>query len=339
MGTEQVQLSALVEEAPDNMTILDALGKCHQQVRTHSRSLVAVSGGWDSDIMLDMVIRCGGRESTDFVFFNTGLEYEATKRHLQYLEDKYGIDIHVVPPVKPIPTCVREYGVPFWSKRVSEYIYRLQKHGFQWEDEPFDVLLARYPRCKAALRWWCNDWPKKKNGGESCFNIAYTPELKEFMVQYPPDFWISPKCCEYGKKKPAEKYIEAGGFDLNCTGVRKAEGGARATAYSTCYTKALEGPDQYRPVFWFTDEDKREYDEHYGLTHSDCYKVWGMGRTGCAGCPFGKNFEEEIELAETHEPKFHKAMLKVFGKSYDYTRRFLTFRDFEELEDTDDWML
>lgn len=338
MRTDKVQLLDLMQEAPDNMTIMDALGKCHQQVRTHSRGMVAVSGGWDSDLMVDMIIRCGGRENTTFVFFNTGFEYEATKRHLRYLEDKYGIDIYVVPPLKPIPTCVREYGVPFWSKRASEYIYRLQKHGFQWEDEPFDVLLERYPRCRAALRWWCNDWPKKENGGESCFNIAYTPGLKEFMVQSPPDFLISPKCCEYAKKKPAEKYLEAYDFDLNCTGVRKAEGGARATAYKTCYTKALEGPDQYRPVFWFTDGDKIEYTIHYDLTLSDCYEVWGMRRTGCAGCPFGKNFEEEIELARKYEPKFHKAMLKLFGKSYDYTRRFLAFRE-QQKEGTDDWML
>jgi hypothetical protein len=70
-----------------------------------------------------------------------------------------------------------------------------------------------------------------------------------------------------------------------------------------------------------------EFDEHYGSTHSDCYEVWGMKRTGCAGCPFGKNFEGELALAEKYEPKFHKAMLNVFGASYDYTRRFLAFRE------------
>ena len=113
---------------------------------------------------------------------------------------------------------------------------------------------------------------------------------------------------------------------MECSGVRKAEGGQRATGYGTCFSAALAGADQYRPLFWFTDADKAEYDAHYGVEHSDCYKVWGMKRTGCAGCPFGKDFELELALAEKYEPKFHRAMLKVFGVSYDYTRQFLEFR-------------
>lgn len=324
---EKITFTALLDDAPENLTIQDALGKCYQHIKNHDRLVVAVSGGWDSDDMTDLVIRCGGKDKATFVFFNTGLEYDATKRQIKHLEEKYGIEIQILPPIKPIPLCVREYGVPFWSKRVSEYIYRLQRHGFQWEDEPFEVLLAKYPRCKAALRWWCNAWPAKDNGEESNFNISYIPWLKEFMIENPPDFKISAKCCHYGKKEPVRKFMEAGDFDLNCTGVRKAEGGARATVYSTCYTKAMSGPDQYRPLFWFTDADKVEYDQHYGVTHSDCYKVWGMTRTGCAGCPFGKDFEKELQLAQTYEPKFYKAMVKVFGASYDYTRRFLEFRE------------
>ena len=100
----------------------------------------------------------------------------------------------------------------------------------------------------------------------------------------------------------------------------------RATGYSSCFTPALAGADSYRPLFWFTDTDKAAYDAHYGIEHSDCYKVWGMKRTGCAGCPFSKDFEQELALAEQYEPKFHKAMLNVFGVSYEYTRQFLEFR-------------
>lgn len=323
----KIKFTDLLAEAPPNLTIQDAIGKCYQQINNHDKPVVSVSGGWDSDDMVDLITRCGGREKSTFVFFNTGLEYDATKQQIKHLEEKYGIEVQILPPIKPIPLCVREYGQPFWSKRASEYIYRLQRHNFQWEDEPFDVLLEKYPRCKAALRWWCNAWPVKDNGQNSNFNISYIPWLREFMIENPPDFKISAKCCTYAKKEPVRKFMEAGDFDLNCTGIRKAEGGARATAYRTCYTQALAGPDQYRPLFWFSDADKVEYDQHYGVTHSDCYKVWGLDRTGCAGCPFGKDFEKELAAAEKYEPKFHKAMLKVFGKSYDYTRRFLEFRE------------
>lgn len=314
----------LIDSAPENLAIVDALMKCQMQVRRHQKIMVSVSGGSDSDVMLDLIIRCGGKDKTEFVFFNTGLEYEATKRQIEYLNEEYDIKIQVIPPIKSIPLCVKQYGVPFWSKQVSEMIERLQKHGFQWEDEPLGVLLEKYPRCKSALRWWCSDFGR--DGKVSPFDIAYIRWLKEFLITNPPTFPISNKCCHYAKKGPAKKYLDEHFFDLNCVGVRQTEGGARATRYKNCYTAATDGPSLYRPLFWFSDSDKTEYDEHYDLTHSDCYKVWGMKRTGCAGCPFGRNYEEELRLAEKYEPKFHKAMLKLFGQSYEYRRQFEVFR-------------
>ena len=323
---EKVELMDLLETAPANLAIGDALVKCYHTLHTHEKIVASVSGGADSDIMIDLLTKCGAKDKTTFVFFNTGFEYEATKRQLDHLESKYGIKIERMPPIKPIPLCVREHGVPFWSKHVSEKIMRLQRHNFQWEDEPLEVLLEKYPRCRSAIRWWCNDW-KKDNGTRSQLNIEWVRGLKEFMIAHPPQFKISPKCCHYSKKEPAKKYRESGDFDLDCTGIRKAEGGERSMSFSNCFTRSDSGcADKYRPLFWFSDADKAEYDEHYGIEHSDCYRVWGMKRTGCAGCPFGKDFETELALAEKYEPKFHKAMMKVFGPSYEYTRQFLEFR-------------
>lgn len=322
----EMTMLELLDGAPDNLTIQDGIGKCLSMVRSHEKIMVGVSGGADSDNMIHMIILCGGKEKTTFVFYNTGLEYQATKKHLAELEQKYDIKIHVIPPIKPIPLCVKEHGVPFWSKRASEMIMRLQNNGFQWEDEPLEVLLEKYPRCRTGVRWWCNDY-KKDNGDPSALNIEWAPYLKEFMIANPPTFRISNKCCHYAKKEPARKYEEAGDFDMACTGVRKAEGGYRATGITTCYTQALAGADQYRPLFWFSDADRAEYENHYGVEHSDCYKVWGMTRTGCAGCPFGKEFEQELELIQKYEPKFYKAVMKIFGQSYEYTRQYLKFRE------------
>lgn len=315
----------VVCEAPPG-PVLDMFSKAWDVIRRYDRPMVAVSGGSDSDILVDLFTKLDPDGKVTYVYFNTGMEYDATKRHLKDLEQKYGIKIEWIDPDLPIPTCCRRYGVPFWSKRVSEYIYRLQKHNFQWEDEPFEVLYARYPRCKAALRWWCNEWPNLANGGVSAFNIGYTPWLKEFMVENPPPMPISAKCCEKAKKAPATKYQDAQDFDLSVNGVRKAEKGARAQAYHTCYTRNTYGVDSFRPLFWLSDEDKLEYKLVYGITNSDCYEVWGMTRTGCPGCPYGKEFEQELVLMQQYEPKFHKAALNIFGASYEYTRAYLQYR-------------
>ena len=307
--------------------------KVYYELKDHQKILCAISGGYDSDIMLDMIERFGGHGKTTYIFQNTGLEYAATKRHLKDLEAHYGIEIIELKPKKAIPTCVKTYGVPFWSKYVSQMLQRLQKHNFQWEDEPFEVLYARYPRCKSALRFWCNDF-KTKNGQISKFNIEYVRGLKEFMIANPPDFRISPKCCDYAKKDPAHDFLAAGDFDMNCVGVRKAERGARSTAYTSCFDVGWKagtyGCDQFRPLFWMNNAQKEAYRLHFGLVRSDCYEVWGMKRTGCACCPFGKEFETELELVQIYEPKMVGAVEAIFGKSYEYTRKFLNSRKIKE---------
>lgn len=330
MKEERIEVSPntydTVIDAPGG-PIMDMMAKANSIFMQKSRIMVSVSGGSDSDIMTDVTYRLDPEKKAVYVNFDTGLEYEATKRHLNDLEKKYGIKIERIPPVLPIPTCCRKYGVPFWSKRVSEMIYRLQKHNFKWEDKPFDVLILEYPNCRAALRWWCNMYETRENGGESSLNIAYAPYLKEYMVANPPPFRISAKCCEKAKKEPAARYEAEGGFDLVCTGIRKSEKGVRSIKLKNCFTINDCAADAYRPLFWLTDEDKREYKEHYSVVYSDCYEIWGMTRTGCVGCPYGKEFEQELELIREYEPKFYQAVMKIFGDSYEYTRGYMRFRE------------
>ena len=200
-------LDEILKSAPDNPHIVEAFVKGMAHLRNHKKVMVSVSGGSDSDVMMDLLSRCGNEENVYYVFFDTGLEYAATKNQIAYLNDKYGVQIHKIPPIKPIPICVREFGVPFWSKHVSEMMYRLQCHGFQWEDASYEELLLKYPKCKSALQWWCNEH-KMNNGGMSSFNIGYTSYLKEFILLNPPKFKISNRCCTYAKKKPALNFIK-----------------------------------------------------------------------------------------------------------------------------------
>lgn len=304
---------------PNNVTILDAAIKLEDHLSTHERILVSISGGSDSDVMMDMIQRLGGQ--VIYVFFDTGLEYQATRDHIALLREKYGVEILVYKAVRPIPVSCKVYGQPFLSKEVSERIERLQRHNFQWEDEPFEVLWERYPHCKAALRWWCNEF-----GGVGRFNISRNKWLKEFMTANPPWFRISPKCCD-GAKKNVSHAVEAElSPDLVVVGVRKAEGGARGVAYKSCYSPANDTKiAQFRPLFYWHNADKLEYEARCGICHSDCYTVYGLKRTGCACCPFGRDFEAELAAAHLYEPNLETAANHVFGDSYEYTRRYRAF--------------
>lgn len=314
-------IEELLQDCPVNSVIGDNLIRAWSKINSdkYNTILCSISGGSDSDEMLDIIWRCDKDNKVTYVWFDTGLEYQATKDHLKYLEQKYNIKIQSYRAIKPIPVSCKQYGQPFISKQVSDYISRLQKHNFRWEDKSFEELYEKYPRCKSALEWWCN---KKKS---DTFNIRRNKYLKEYMVKYPPQFNISSKCCLYAKKNVMHKLINEVNYDLNIIGVRKAEGGTRATAYKSCFDENASGCDNYRPLFWYKNNDKDCYDVAYAIEHSSCYTEYGLKRTGCAGCPFGRDFEYELEVIEKYEPKLYKAVNNIFGNSYEYTRKYKQF--------------
>lgn len=318
--------------------IRDAFRKLHANLKFRSeRAVVAISGGSDSDVMLDMFRILEPEKNypeaeLHYTWFNTGLEYTATKQHLGYLEKRYGITIEQKRAKTPVPNGCKEYGLPFLSKKAAGYFGRLQDHGFdfsRWGNESFQFLNAMYPKCSSALRFWCNEWGEGSRMNISCYRL-----LKEFMIENPPQFRISDKCCNGAKKDVAHDYIKEIGATLNIVGVRQAEGGARAMAYTSCFSEKNNRGDiaQFRPLFFFTDEDKELYCEVRGIVHSALYEEYGFARTGCACCPFGTKFEDELKTAEKIEPGLCLAANNIFGPAYEYTRAYRQFKARHDLE-------
>lgn len=298
----------------DYVRINNTLGKMRLYLSNHEDICVSVSGGADSDVIVHMICTYfrDYLPKIHFVFADTGIEYQATREHLAYIEQRYGIHIDRVKGT-PIPVAVRKYGTPLKSKQVSEYIQRLQKHDFLFEDGTFDTLSKRYPGTKAALRWWCNDW-----GEKSRFNINWNKGFKEKLMEEKLSFRVSAMCCTFSKKKPLTDYQKKVHCDLLITGERKAEGGARTGRHTSCFETKSNGLDHYMPLWFWNDDTKHYYVESENILHSDCYTVYGMKRTGCVGCPFGRNVAHELRVISKYEPKLYKLVWSVFGKAYEY---------------------
>ena len=319
--TKPKDIGELLDRCPKNQTIGDNLIRAWSKINSnkYGKEVCTISGGSDSDVMLDICWQCDKDNKIEYVWFDTGLEYQATKDHLKFLEEKYGIEIKPYRAIKPIPLTCKEYGQPFLSKKVSLMISGLQRRGFKFEDKPFEELIKEYDGGKSYIEWWCN-----KNQSHQ-FNIEQNKWLKEFMIENPPDFKISNVCCKYAKKDVIHKLLKENGYELNISGVRKAEGGLRANAYKSCFDEVGDTFDNYRPLFWYTNSDKEDYEDAYNIIHSKCYTEYGLKRTGCAGCPFGRDFEQELKVIEQYEPKLFKAVNNIFGKSYEYTRKYREF--------------
>ena len=93
-----------------NFAIIDGYAKAVSVLSRSHTPLCSISGGSDSDIVLDVIQNVDEKKKVRYFWIDTGLEYRATKEHLNDLEKKYGIEIERIKACKPIPICCKEYG-------------------------------------------------------------------------------------------------------------------------------------------------------------------------------------------------------------------------------------
>lgn len=264
----------------------------------HANIMISVSGGADSDCIVHLVCTYFPEyiDKCHFVFCDTGLEFQATKEHIQYLREHYNIDIKKVRGESVVYAC-KKYGVPILNKTKAHYI---------------DMYMRRTPKAHYLVF----------EANEPHMHFKFTEKERE-LVRYldKTDIKVSSKCCDVSKKKPLKDYAHKNYIDLNVTGERKAEGGPRATAHHSCFEEQKE-IDKFMPLFWWTNKIKADFEKTEGIVHSRCYTEYGMKRTGCTGCPFGRDTPKELEILKKYEPQLFRAVKNVFGESYRLTDRF-----------------
>lgn len=319
----------------------------------HPNAICSYSGGSDSDIMIDLIERtrkmfntaCGREvlKPIKYVFFNTGLEMKATKDHVKATAEKYGVEIEECRPKINIVKAARKYGIPFMSKHFSQALGDWQRKDVPMsiideyekaEDKAatFQKFVICYPKSKRLINFLLNT---DKNGVQHFNQLGFQSEkyLREYMEKYPPDFQISAKCCGYCKKQVAHQVQK--GFDMVITGERMAEGGVRATSNrmleinplnTMCFFEQSNGQYRFRPLYYVSDKDKEWYKHEYGIKYSDAYEVYGLTRTGCCGCPISYKAVDDLEKIRPYEPNVVKAAWNIFGKSYEYRRKYNEFK-------------
>lgn len=309
----------------------------------HPKAICSYSGGSDSDIMIDLIERTRKAfelPPVDYVFFNTGLEMQATKNHLKATAENYDIEIKPVRPKIGIVQATRKYGIPLISKAFSGNLSRWQKNNIplsvtdeyehaEDKQKKFRELNARYPNNKGVLEFLCSCVDGEPIGRNQ-FRINSAEYFLDFMKINPPDFKISSMCCNCCKKQPAH-HIEKD-YDMIITGERKAEGGQRsilrhADGYTECFTPQSNNQYRLRPLYYVSDTDKAWYKEQYDIHYSDAYEVYGLTRTGCCGCPISYKAVEDLEKIRPYEPNVVKAAWNIFGASYEYRQKYNAYKE------------
>ena len=329
-------------EAPQKFQAIESI--IARRLTEHPNAICSYSGGSDSDIMIDLVERVRktyGLSPIKYVFFNTGLEMEATKRHVRETAQKYGVEIETVRPKMGIVNATRKYGQPFVSKIMSEGLNEWQKKGVpltvadeyaQAEDKAAKrrELRERFPKCESVLNFLCCC----NAAGEPRPNIQLVINSSRYMLDFirenPPCFKISAECCDHCKKAPAHRIQK--GYEMVITGERRDEGGMRSVPRqgeankTMCFSETSSGQYRLRPLYYVSDADKAWYKEFYGVRYSDAYEVYGLTRTGCCGCPISYKAVDDLKMIEPWEPNLVKAAWAIFGDSYRYRQQYNEYK-------------
>ncbi len=271
---------------------------------------LSFSGGKDSTVMLELIKELGWKNKIKVIFFNTLMEYQAIYDFVDKKRQE-GWIIDETKPKKPAPIIYKQYGIPLKSKKDSDMIYRLQQHDFDFVNDSlkdFETLYKKYPKCKSALTWLTG------NG----ITIGKCPNWLRNRLSQGLDFKVANKCCEYLKKKPVYEFNKDHDIKLSIIGIRKAEAGARATAYKGCINYDKQHNNyKFLPLWNMSNEDIDKIIEWKNIEISKAYTLYGLKRTGCVGCPFGRDCFKELEVLEKYEPNKAIAVKNLFNKSYE----------------------
>lgn len=326
--------------APKKFQTIQAIVAKH--LTEHPNAICSYSGGADSDIMIDLIERTRklfNLPPIKYAFFNTGLEMQATKDHVKATAEKYGVEITEYLPKKNIVRATREHGIPFVSKIMSAGLSEWQKKGVplsiadeyaaaEDKEAKRQELRERYPKCESVINFLCCCNSKGEPRPNIQLVINSSRYMKDFIAECPPDFKISAKCCDYCKKQLAHRVQKD--YDMIITGERRDEGGMRSVPRkdntALCFTENSDGQYRFRPLYYVSDADKAWYKDYYGIRYSDAYEVYGLTRTGCCGCPISYKAVEDLEKIRPYEPQVVKAAWNIFGKSYEYRKKYNAYK-------------
>lgn len=257
---------------------------------------LSFSGGRDSTTLSHLLDMAIPGNNIPRVFINTGIEYTSI---LNFVRKKAEMDKRVIiyNSKVNIPKMLEKYGYPFKSKDHSEIVRTYQSLGLKPKRVRKYLGLTEdsYRPCPKILRY------QFKDGGLP--------------------FKVSLECCHQLKKKPAHKYQIESGRSITITGMLREEGGARTNI--SCIVTSKDGNiKKFHPfakvtnefVSWLIQKENIELCELY-------YPPFNFERTGCKGCPYNLNLQEDLEVMQRLLPNERNQCEIIWKPVYEEYRR------------------
>ena len=255
---------------------------------------ISFSGGKDSTIIHYLIDIAIPDNNIPRVYIDTGIELNIIKDFVNKLSINDN-RINIIKPTMNIKEMLNNVGYPFKSKEHSYNVSMYQRNGVN-----------------KTVEQYLNPDESRKTFG--C--------IKKLLYQFDDEFdlKISNKCCDELKKKPVKKWAKENNKPFTILGLRQSEKGIRAN--SGCLSFRNKTLYSFNPLFPINDEWCDWFITEYNINICDIYKEpYNFKRTGCKGCPYNIDLQEELEILEKFFPNERKQCEYIWKPVYEEYRR------------------
>lgn len=275
---------------------IEVIKATDQKYDLENNAYLSFSGGKDSTILhylLDMALP---NNRIPRVFIDTGIEYQMIRDFVLGLaknDDRFVI----LKPTQNIKQMLEKYGYPFKSKQHSHNLYVYQNSGIGLSVKRYLGLIESNTkfRCPKMLQY------------------QFTPEFK---------IKCSDNCCRKMKKEPIKKWEKQNNRHIAITGMRNSEGGERASIKGCILTDKNGNLTKFHPLIKVNDEWEKWIVEEKRIELAKVYyPPYNFKRTGCKGCPFSLDLQEQLEIMELYMPNERKQCEYIWKPVYEEYRR------------------
>ena len=129
-------------------------------------------------------------------------------------------------------------------------------------------------------------------------------------------FKISEQCCYKLKKAISNQWKKENGKTINITGLRQQEGGTRGNISCTVFDE--NELQKFHPLAPISDLWEDEFVERNNIELCKLYSApFNFKRTGCKGCPYTKDIQEQLDTMYKLLPNEYKQCLHLWKPVYD----------------------
>lgn len=285
----------------NELLLFDRLEVIKTTIQTYGEEnfYISFSGGKDSTVVHHLVDMALPDNKIPRVFINTGIEYNEIVKFVKKMAENDERFV-LIKPSKPIKETLEKYGYPFKSKEHSKKVH--EYHSTKNSTAYFNRYLTGLNKDGTKTQFKCPD----------VLLYQFTDELK---------LNVSHLCCNKLKKDPAKKWSKETNRPSCITGMRAAEGGARIQL--TCILADKKGKIRhFNPLLKVNDEWEEWFIQEYNIELCSLYyEPYNFVRTGCKGCPFSLNLQNDLETMERYFPAERKQCEIIWKPVYDEYRR------------------